>query len=139
MEELTPVERYSHANDNPVNVNVEYKDMLTTGQKAADWVARVAGSWKFIIGQSVFLFLWATVNVCHFCFQWDPYPFTLMNLVLSLEAAFTGPIIMMSQNRQAAKDRLTAESDFDVDQRSERELKVIMDQLKYMTNILERQ
>ena len=132
----SPVAGYSHENDEPVNVNKEYKENLTHGQRSADFVARVVGSWKFIIGQSILLALWVIVNVCQVCFAWDPYPFTLMNLVLSLEAAYTGPIIMMSQNRQSAKDRLMAESDYECDVKAERELKIIMDELAYLEKII---
>jgi uncharacterized membrane protein len=67
---------------------------------------------------------------------WDPYPFILLNLLLSFEAAYTGPIIMMSQNRQTAKDRLTAELDFEVNKKSEEEIKVIMDHLVYQDELI---
>jgi uncharacterized membrane protein len=82
----------------------------TFGQRAADAVARTVGSWPFIIGQSAVLVVWAIVNLMIYK-PWDPYPFILMNLVLSLQAAFTAPMIMMSQNREAMKDRHLAQND----------------------------
>jgi uncharacterized membrane protein len=84
---------------------------LTFGQRAADTVARIVGSWPFILGQTGLLIVWAILNVTAFMQHWDPYPFILMNLVLSLQAAFTAPMIMMAQNRQGAKDRNLAQRD----------------------------
>ncbi len=138
----SPVSKYSHKNDEPINVNKEYKEQLTVGQKCADKVAEIVGSWTFLIVQTAFLCLWIAMNAYlmlhpnEFVTAWDVYPFILMNLMLSLEAAYTAPIIMMSQNRQATKDRLTAESDYDVDKRSERELKVVMDEMKYLEELI---
>ena len=138
---ISPAASYSHENDAPINVNKAYKENLTFGQRAADWVAQVVGSWMFIIAQTIIIFIWAGLNVylaAHpylFIQAWDCYPFVLLNLFLSLEAALSTPIIMMSQNRQAEKDRLTAQSDYQCDMRSERELKVIMDQLVYMEKL----
>ena len=83
---------------------------LTFGQKASDWVATNLGSWLFIIIQTVILMAWVIVNVLAWLRHWDPYPFIFMNLLLSLQAAYAAPIIMMSQNRQATRDRLEAAS-----------------------------
>jgi uncharacterized membrane protein len=77
----------------------------TFGQKAAEAVARLVGSWTFIIGQSVVLVVWVTLNVLAFLRHWDPYPFLLLNVILSLQAAYTAPMILMAQNRQAEYDR----------------------------------
>ena len=137
-----PAAKYSHKGDNPLNVNKEFKEQLTLGQKAADTVAKVVGSWKFIIFQSTFFIFYMMANVileigmCTGAIAWDPYPFILLNLMLSFEAAYTGPIIMMSQNRQAIKDRLVAESDFEVNQKAEIEIKVIMDHLVSQDKLL---
>lgn len=92
------------------------KEKRTLGQRSADTVALVVGSWKFILIQSTILLLWAAANVILISYRWDPYPFILMNLVLSLQAAFTAPIIMMSQKRQAQKDRENAQEDLNIDQ-----------------------
>jgi uncharacterized membrane protein len=143
-----PAAEYSHEGDDPKNVNREFKERLTLGQRAADGVAKVVGSWPFIIAQSIFLFAWMVLNVFlayQYAFNpdyfnaWDPYPFILLNLLLSFEAAYTGPIIMMSQNRQAAKDRLTAESDYHINQKAEEEIKVIMDHLVFQDKHLTKQ
>jgi uncharacterized membrane protein len=76
----------------------------TFGERVADAVAATVGSWQFIIIQSVLLTLWMALNLVGWFYQWDPYPFILLNLVLSFQAAFASPIIMMSQNRQAKLD-----------------------------------
>ena len=101
----------------------------TFGQKAADAVAKYAGSWGFIIFFFTFLILWMCANVYMWVQQWDPYPFILLNLVLSCLAAIQAPIILMSQNRQAEKDRLKADYDYKVNRRSEREIFRVKEQL----------
>jgi uncharacterized membrane protein len=73
----------------------------TIGERVADLVAATVGSWPFIIAQSVILAIWVTLNLVGWVYQWDPYPFILLNLALSFQAAYASPIIMMSQNRQA--------------------------------------
>jgi hypothetical protein len=78
---------------------------LTAGQRIADTVAATMGSWKFIIIQSVILMFWIALNVTAYVQQWDPYPFILLNLALSFQAAYAAPFIMMSQNRQQDIDR----------------------------------
>jgi uncharacterized membrane protein len=90
---------YRHEHGKIKNVNEVIKEQLTVGQKAADWIATKVGSWQFIICQSLLLTLWAILNITAWVRHWDPYPFILMNLVLSLQAAYTAPMIMMSQNR----------------------------------------
>ena len=106
------------------NVNEVFENKLTQGQRVADLVARVVGSWPFIIIQSAMLCVWMGLNVylaimehAHpgFLKAWDPYPFILLNLVLSFQAAYTGPVVMMSQNRQTENDRRVAQSDYDMD------------------------
>ena len=98
------------------------KPVITRGAALADWVAETVGSWRFIIIQSVLLGVWIILNVMAFINHWDPYPFILLNLVLSFQAAYAAPIIMMSQNRQAAKDRLEAEHDYEVNLKCELEI-----------------
>lgn len=92
---------------------------LTFGQRVADAVADTIGSWPFIITQTVVLALWITLNVVGFVQRWDPYPFILLNLMLSFQAAYAGPIIMMSQNRQEARDRAQAALDLETDLKAE--------------------
>ena len=102
---------------------------LSFGQRAADVLSRSAGSWTFIIGFFVFLIFWMMVNVYAWINAWDPYPFILLNLVLSCLAAIQAPVILMSQNRQAEKDRLKVGYDYKVNRRAEREIQDIQKQL----------
>ena len=129
-----PPYRHEHA---PIkNVNEVLQERLTFGQKAADLVATKVGSWQFIIGQSLLLTLWAILNVTAWMRHWDPYPFILMNLVLSLQAAYTAPMIMMSQNRKAERDRIEAHVDFEVNLKAETEIRVILENLEAQNNAI---
>ena len=122
------------------NVDAEFEQNRTHAQILADMVAAVVGSWPFIAIQSVLLVIWIAVNVVlamrHSDKAWDPYPFILLNLALSFQAAYTGPIVMMSQNRQAEKDRRQANSDYETNIRAEAEIRVIMEHLKYQDKII---
>lgn len=89
----------------PKKTRQELHEPLTLGQRAADKVAATVGSWRFIILQNSFLFLWAFLNLVGWSVHWDPYPFILMNLVLSWQAGNTGSVLQMSDNRRAEKDR----------------------------------
>ncbi len=129
MPKLHFPEPFKHEHPPVQNVNALIEDQLTFGQKAADWIALNIGSWQFIIIQSLLLFIWGLLNVTAWVQHWDPYPFILMNLVLSLQAAYTAPMIMMSQNRQAARDRLEAHNDYLVNQKAEVEIRAILDHL----------
>lgn len=104
------------------NLNDLAREHLTPGERIADTVAQVIGSWPFIIIQTAILIAWLTLNVIGWIHHWDPYPFILLNLALSFQAAYSAPIIMMSQNRQAAKDRLHADEDYRVNVRAEHEI-----------------
>lgn len=99
------------------------QDNLTFAERAADGVAALVGSWRFILAQSVVLALWIVVNLGQG--RWDPYPFILLNLVLSFQAAYAAPIIMMSQNRQAEIDRRRAIEDFDINRKAELEIETL--------------
>lgn len=102
------------------NLNLVRNEQLTFGEEVSDKIAEIAGSWKFIISFLCLLFLWIVLNSWVIISKpFDPYPFILLNLVLSCIAALQAPIIMMSQNRQEAKDRLRSENDFLVDQKAE--------------------
>jgi uncharacterized membrane protein len=98
---------------------------LTVGQKIADTVAATMGSWTFIIIQSALLFIWIVLNVTAFVQKWDPYPFILLNLALSFQAAYAAPFIMMSQNRQQDIDRREAENDHQVNIKAELEIELL--------------
>jgi len=87
---------------------VEINEPSTVGERIADSAAAVVGSWRFIIIQTVLVMLWVVLNVIAFDFKWDPYPFILLNLMFSVQAAYTGPILLLASNRQAAKDRAMA-------------------------------
>ena len=104
------------------NPNEVIEEALTFGNRLSDSVARFGGSWFFIISFGVVLVLWVAVNVALFAKAWDPYPFILLNLFLSMLAAVQAPIIIMSQNRQDAKDRLRSELDFAVNRKAEAEI-----------------
>ena len=104
------------------NVNEVVEEQSTLGQRIADKVADIIGSWRFIIIQSVLIVIWITLNAIAWIEHWDPYPFILMNVMLSFQAAYSGPVIMMSQNRQSAKDRLVAEIDHQVNTKAELEI-----------------
>lgn len=98
---------------------------LTLGQRIADDVAATMGSWTFIIIQSAILGVWIVLNVTAFIQQWDPYPFILLNLALSFQAAYAAPFIMMSQNRQQDVDRKAAEHDYQVNVKAELEIELL--------------
>lgn len=102
---------------------------MTLGQHLADSITETLGSWKFIIAQSAFLCIWLIINSLGWLFNWDPYPFILLNLILSFQAAFTAPIIMMSQNRQAARDRIASELDFEINRVAAKEVDEIQSKL----------
>jgi uncharacterized membrane protein len=98
---------------------------LTLGQKIADTVAATMGSWNFIIIQSVLLAVWIVLNVTAFIQKWDPYPFILLNLALSFQAAYAAPFIMMAQNRQQEIDRREAENDYQINIKAELEIELL--------------
>ena len=106
---------------------------LTVGQKVADVVAATMGSWPFIIVQTVILAVWIALNVTAVVQKWDPYPFILLNLALSFQAAYAAPFIMMSQNRQQDIDRREAENDHRINIKAELEIELLhqkIDQLR---------
>ncbi len=104
------------------NPNEVIEEKATVGEHVADAVARFGGSWTFIISFLVGLVIYASINVALGKRSWDPYPFILLNLILSMLAAIQAPVIMMSQNRQDTKDRLRGELDFEVNRRAESEI-----------------
>lgn len=120
---------YRHEHGPIRNINEVISEQLTFGQRAADWIAAKVGSWQFIIGQSALLSVWAILNMTAWVRHWDPYPFILMNLVLSLQAAYTAPMIMMSQNRQTVRDRLEAHNDYEINLKAEMEIRAILENL----------
>ena len=105
--------------DSKISMNPEKEQKITLGQNAADAIARFAGSWAFIFSFTGVLILWMLVNTLLASKAFDPYPFILLNLVLSCVAAIQAPLIMMSQNRQEEKDRHRAENDYKVNLKTE--------------------
>lgn len=99
------------------------------GDRIADVVTEVVGSWKFIIIQSCLLTLWIVLNVLAVLGKWDPYPFILLNLALSFQAAYATPFILMSQNRQSEIDRERAQQDLDCDVKAEMEIELLHEKL----------
>ena len=118
---------FKHRHPPVESTNALFEAQLTTSQRAADWFAALMGSWKFLITQSIILGIWAGLNVTSWLHHWDPYPFILMNLMLSIQAAYAAPIIMMSQNRQAIRDHLEAHNDYVVNKKAEEEIRTILE------------
>jgi uncharacterized membrane protein len=113
-------------------IDVEDQQTLTIGQKVADKVASFGGSWTFIISFGIFIFIWINVNVFWFVNKsFDPYPFILLNLILSCLAALQAPVIMMSQNRQEEKDRERAKKDYMINLKSELEIRILHEKIDH--------
>jgi len=115
-----------------------HKYELTIGQRYSDLLTKHAGSWWFIIGLMVFLVIWMIVNVIVLIEGWDPYPFILLNLILSCLAALQAPIILMSQNRQQERDRIRSEYDYAVNRKAEREIEKIQNDLQILKKTLKK-
>jgi uncharacterized membrane protein len=138
-----PAAQYKHDHPPVRNAHEVYQAKLGLGQRVAERVTAVVGGWPFILIQTAILASWIGFNV-YLALHWkdkafDPYPFILLNLVLSFQAAYTGPIVMMSQNRQNQKDRYAAQVDFECNVKAEEEIRVIMDHLVHQDSILARQ
>ena len=103
----------------------------TFGQKASDVLTKWVGSWAFIISVSILLFFWILINTLWLLFgrSWDPYPFILLNFILSTLAAIQAPLILMSQNRQSQKDHIQAQYDYSVNKKAEKEIQEVKKQL----------
>jgi len=102
------------------NNNNSIKQKRTFGQVASDKITRIVGSWNFIIIQSIILFFWILLNITAWINHWDPYPFIFLNLALSFQAAYTAPIILMSENRELERERRKTATDLATDRKAER-------------------
>ena len=102
----------------------------TFGQRAADIASIWVGSWGFIIGVLIFILLWMILNIYAWINEWDPYPFILLNLILSCIAAIQAPLILMSHNRQEHRDRQKMEYDYQINKKAEKEIREIKNLLK---------
>ena len=137
MGELTELEKTvltSVTNNSTLTdkIDGEEKQSLTLGQRIADKVASFGGSWTFIISFGVFIFLWISVNVYWLVNKgFDPYPFILLNLILSCVAALQAPVIMMSQNRQEDKDRERSKKDYMINLKSELEIRTLHEKIDH--------
>lgn len=129
-------EPFRHDHPPVVDVNKILEEQTTLSQRMADRFARLVGSWKFIIIQTIVLGVWIVLNLVAYVNHWDPYPFILMNLVLSMQAAYSAPILMMSQNRQAERDRIEAHNDFLINQKAEVEIRTILEHLEAQNEAL---
>jgi CRP/FNR family transcriptional regulator, cyclic AMP receptor protein len=138
MDMLTVLGRQFHASQQLVrlramrNPNEVIEREATFGERIADSVAGFGGSWTFIISFLVGLVVYTVIQYALGTKSWDPYPFILLNLILSMLAAIQAPVIMMSQNRQDTKDRLRSELDFDVNRRAETEIKNLSRKLNHL-------
>jgi CRP/FNR family transcriptional regulator, cyclic AMP receptor protein len=138
MDMMSVLGRQFHASQQLVRVraqrnsNVVIEEEMTFGQRIADEVARFGGSWTFIIMFAAVLLVYTVVNMALRGKAWDPYPFILLNLFLSMLAAIQAPVIMMSQNRQDTKDRVRAELDYEVNCRAESEIQVLSNRLNLL-------
>jgi uncharacterized membrane protein len=143
MDMLTVQARQFHATQKLVqnrmarNANELIEERSTFGERLADSVARFGGSWSFIICFAIILVTYSSLNTVLKRSAWDPYPFILLNLFLSMLAAIQAPVIMMSQNRQDIKDRVRSELDFDVNRRAETEIKSLSHQLRMLMDKVE--
>lgn len=114
------------------------RDKLTFGQKAADKITKLGGSWIFLITLTGLLCMWIILNTLMVINRWDPYPFILLNLFFSCLAAYQAPIILMSQNRAAERDRAKAEQDYYINRKAEREIEDMqkdLDEIKKLIKI----
>lgn len=121
-QERQVVERFINRGQVARNVAHEFEEQLTFGQRLADRFAQVIGSWRFILIQTGMLTVWIVLNITAYIYHWDPYPFILLNLAMSFQAAYAAPILMMSQNRQSEKDHLQAKNDYEVNLKAELEI-----------------
>ena len=117
-----------------------YKSPRTFDERASDFLTKWVGSWTFIIGVSILLFFWILINTSWLLFgrNWDPYPFILLNFILSTLAAIQAPIILMSQNRQSQKDRVQTHYDYAVNKKAEKEIQQIKKQLNGIEKLIEK-
>jgi len=140
LDMLTMLGRQFHASQRLIqlranrNANEVIEEESTIGERIADSVARFGGSWNFIIWFGVVLIAYSIVNIVLRDRAWDPYPFILLNLFLSMLASIQAPVIMMSQNRQDTKDRLRSELDFDVNRRAESEIQALSHKLNLLND-----
>jgi len=111
------------------NWHQKHSENLSFGSRVADSVANGMGSWKFIIVQTILVILWMGLNLIGYMYHWDVYPFILLNLLFSTQAAYAAPIIMMSQNRQNERDRTHAQADYQTNVEAKLEIEALSSKL----------
>ena len=115
-----------------LNWHDRHKNSLKFGDKLSDAVANGMGSWRFIIWQTIIVIIWMALNVVGFISHWDPYPFILLNLIFSTQAAYAAPIIMMAQNRQSQRDRIQADNDYQTNLEAKKEIEALQVHLTHI-------
>lgn len=123
----------TEADSHPVN-RIHHQD-ATFGERLADRIASGIGSWTFLIIQTFLVLVWVGVNLVGFAFRWDPFPFILLNLMFSVQAAYTGPVLLLAGNRQSQKDRLTLEHAASEADKTEARTLTILDEIRRNTEI----
>jgi uncharacterized membrane protein len=121
----------SHPTASPLKhpISRQLHDERTVGERLADGVAHQIGSWRFLIIQSIAVSLWVAINIAAVLKHWDPYPFVLLNLLFSVQAAYTGPVLLLSSNRAAERDRIMAEHDYATNEKAEQFIEGLMSEL----------
>lgn len=115
-----------------INWHQKHTTSLSMGDRLSDAVANGMGSWAFIIWQTIIVIIWMALNAVGFIYHWDPYPFILLNLIFSTQAAYAAPIIMMAQNRQSQRDRIQADNDYQTNLEAKKEIEALQIQLTYI-------
>ena len=122
-------EPYKHEHPPVCDAHVLFEEQLTFSQKAADWVAETVGSWKFIFLQTVIFGVWILMNITGWFHHWDPYPFILMNLAISVLTSYAASIILISQNLQERRERIESRQHCLINEKAEEEARIILDHL----------
>jgi len=118
--------------------NPNSREEFTLGQRAADKLTEFAGSWTFIFSLLIFVAIWMSLNILMFIYRWDPYPFILLNFILSCLAALQAPVILMSQNRSNQRDRIRAMYDYEINKKAENEIENIQKDLEEIKKLIKR-
>jgi len=118
----------------PMTWHGKHRATLTYSQRLADKLALGMGSWPFIITQTIVIMIWVVLNLIGFIYHWDPYPFILLNLLFSVQAAYAAPVIMMSQNRQSDRDRHQAYADYRTNIEAKKEIEALQITLARIEN-----
>jgi uncharacterized membrane protein len=110
-------------------ISQRLREERTRGERLADTISDQIGSWRFLVVQTVVITIWMAVNIAGLALRWDPYPFVLLNLLFSVQAVYVGPILLLSQNRSAERDRIMAEHDYVTNERSEQLTEALLSEL----------